>query len=590
MKISTKLTLLVFFLMFAFMCAFITQRKLEHDRLLVLLEEEHKNKENTFDKILKLRSQSLETLAYDYTMWDEMVDFVTTGDPEWAEQNIDISLVTYEADAAWVYNTSNSLVHYADKIDEPGLKEIPVIIARGDLGALFMNNPHCHFFTYTPAGLMEIRGHFIQPTVDSERKAPAEGYFFCGRLWNDAYVKNISELTETAIEVGDILKETGSSVIVPDKTEIVFLKILNDSDDKPLARLVISAESKNIANFKETSARSSMIFIFFLTGIIIVLFFSITKWISGPLRAMSEALEKKDPSYLDKVRRHRSEFGSLSNLIHEFFVQKDALNMEISEHEKTEKKLKDAYEQLKSAQVMLVQNSKMAAVGQLAGGVAHELNNPLTGVLNNVQLIKLKAKAQDKKEFEMVEFQELLDIIEKSSLRCKKIIQALLHVSRSSAEETQSISLNTVIVTVLDIISAEMKLSNISIELDLQPDLADINGEPQLLEQVILNLFSNAKWAIAKRFGKDGGVITIKTRQGPENKSVVLSFSDNGIGIPKENMANLFTPFFSTKTLGEGTGLGLAISYNIIKTHNASVTVDSRVNEGATFNIVFPRG
>jgi len=134
-----------------------------------------------------------------------------------------------------------------------------------------------------------------------------------------------------------------------------------------------------------------------------------------------------------------------------------------------------------------------------------------------------------------------------------------------------------------------MKLGNISFAKDLQSDLGNIQGDLQLLEEVILVLLSNAKWAVEKRYqNEQGGNIAIKTYQDSEKRDIIMFISDNGIGISQENIAKLFNPFFTTKKVGEGTGLGLALIQNILQKHNAHIAVESQVNVGTTFKITFP--
>ncbi len=259
---------------------------------------------------------------------------------------------------------------------------------------------------------------------------------------------------------------------------------------------------------------------------------------------------------------------------------------DITERKLAEEALKSAYEQLKSTQEKLVQSAKIASMGQLAGGVAHQLNNPLTGVLNNVQLIKMEMEIN--KDFNPNSFKELLDIIEESGLRCKKIIQSFLDMAHVSKGELRLLGLNALVERVEVIISNEMRLGNIVLLKDLQANLMSIQGDIQLLEEVILILVSNAKWAVDEKFqGQVGGSITIKTHQEAENKTVVISITDNGIGIAPENIPKMFEPFFTTKKVGEGTGLGLSLIQNIVEKHNGEITVESQVKVGTTFKISF---
>jgi signal transduction histidine kinase len=237
-------------------------------------------------------------------------------------------------------------------------------------------------------------------------------------------------------------------------------------------------------------------------------------------------------------------------------------------------------------QTQLIQIGKMAALGQLLSSVAHEINNPLTGVLNNVQLVRMMA--EEKKEFNLENFKELLNIIEESALKCTKITRSLLDFSHASKGTFQPISLNEAVEKVAGLIEQELKLQDILLQKELQLDLPLILGDSQLLQQVVFDIISNACWAIHKKSEKVGGSITIKTEYLPESKRVLLSISDTGIGIPKDNLERIFEPFFTTKAVGEGTGLGLSIVYNIVKEHKGEIKVESEVGKGTTFKIGLP--
>jgi PAS domain S-box-containing protein len=259
---------------------------------------------------------------------------------------------------------------------------------------------------------------------------------------------------------------------------------------------------------------------------------------------------------------------------------------DITELKKSEEALKIAYSKLKETQAQLIQLGKMSAVGELAGGVAHEINNPLSGILNNVQLLKMEAAM--KKDFKIDDFKELLEVIEQSALRCKTITNSLLNFSRASDGSFHPVSLNDMVEKVVGIIGHEMILENIKFEKELQPDLPLILGDPQLMQQVIFNLISNAKWAIEKKSGKEEGCVSIRSEFDPAKKLIRLYVSDTGIGISPENRAKIYEPFFTTKPVGEGTGLGLSIIYSIIKLHKGEIQLESEVNKGTTFKITFP--
>jgi signal transduction histidine kinase len=234
----------------------------------------------------------------------------------------------------------------------------------------------------------------------------------------------------------------------------------------------------------------------------------------------------------------------------------------------------------------LTQREKLVALGQLASAVAHEINNPLTGVLNNVQLIKMIA--EQKNVFSMDEFRELLDAIEESAVRCTEITKSLLDFSHAIKNNFQPFSANEMIEKAAVSIRDEFKPLNISVEKDLAPEIPLVSADAQLMQQLISDIISNAIWAIKKKSGDTQGIITFKTRYTPETKKISILISDTGIGIAGEDIAKIFSPFFTTKPSGEGMGLGLAIAHNIVKRHKGSIEVESEVNKGTTFKISLP--
>lgn len=329
---------------------------------------------------------------------------------------------------------------------------------------------------------------------------------------------------------------------------------------------------------------------FTIAGSILVVFIALlfSKLIAVPVEKLLKGVKevcagnldaKVDVQNYDEIGELAEAFNQMTENLNRMTVSRNALN-------KVYEELMLVNAELRQVQAQVVQGAKMAAVGQLAGGVAHEINNPLSGVLNNVQLIKMLA--EEKKDFNIEEFRELLSVIEGSALRCKNITQALLDFSHVSSGAYQPVSLNTLTEQVLILVEHELKLQNLPIKKELAPDLPLISGDAQLLQQVIFNFISNASWAVEKRFHKEeGGVISIKTYSEKDKGLACISVSDNGIGIAKENIERMFEPFFTTKAVGEGTGLGLSVVYNIIKIHKGTISIESEVNKGTTFRVAF---
>ncbi len=294
--------------------------------------------------------------------------------------------------------------------------------------------------------------------------------------------------------------------------------------------------------------------------------------------------------HIEELNRQQSALEERSRQVS---IEKNLLelaNAELADERKAIMNIMEDLEEtnltLRKTEATLLQSSKMAAVGQLAGGVAHELNNPLTGVLNNVQLIKMQASQSD--NFTMQDFKDMLDVVEQAASRCKHIVRALLDFSRSSTGAVQPICVNKIIEQAVLLLVQEMRLQNIQIVQELQPVLPPIVADTQLFQQVLLNLMSNAQWAIKKKGTGEGGVIMIKSGYNPQSGMVWVSARDSGIGMPQETLKRIFEPFYTTKQVGEGTGLGLAFVYNIVKQHKGDIMVESWPGEGTMFTIIIP--
>ncbi|OVE80534.1 hypothetical protein BVY03_06135 [bacterium K02(2017)] len=232
----------------------------------------------------------------------------------------------------------------------------------------------------------------------------------------------------------------------------------------------------------------------------------------------------------------------------------------------------------KQLQKRLMHSEKMAAVGTLAGGVAHEINNPLGGILAFVQLV-MRELGDDNS------CTEDLKEIEDAALRCKKIVRNLLNFSRQDFEEDMVfVDINDVINKSMSLIKINAKHNNVNINLDISDQIPHLTGDLNKLQQVILNLVTNSMHSM----NENGGELSISSFSNPENSKVFLQIKDTGHGIDQEKIDRIFDPYFTTKGQGEGTGLGLAITYKIIEEHNGKIDVESEVGIGTTVTIQFP--
>jgi signal transduction histidine kinase len=251
------------------------------------------------------------------------------------------------------------------------------------------------------------------------------------------------------------------------------------------------------------------------------------------------------------------------------------------EKQRAEEALKEAYHNLKEAQEQLIQSGKMAAMGQLAAGISHELNQPLTGIKGFTQAILMDLDKDSP-------IREDLEKIEQQAERMDKIIKNIRLFAQKAKFKLEPININQPIEDSFMLLNAQLRLHNIKVEKRLKPDLPKIKGDANQLQQVFLNLITNARDAIDALNKNSGGAITVTTDLDKGGQSIKVVFSDTGCGIKKEELSNIFNPFYTTKSPGGGIGLGLSICYRIIQDHKATIEVDSKVGQGTTFTLIFP--
>jgi two-component system NtrC family sensor kinase len=232
----------------------------------------------------------------------------------------------------------------------------------------------------------------------------------------------------------------------------------------------------------------------------------------------------------------------------------------------------------------LLQSQKLAAIGQLSAGIAHEINNPLAIIRQEAEWLRhLLQKAASLAPGEREELEGGLTQIVQQVDRCTEIIRNLLDFARKREPVIQLVDLNRIIEDMTMLVEKEAKHNNIKIVRDYAEKLPPIYSDAPQLRQVVLNLLTNASHAVVK-----DGTITITTRPG-EDGSVHLMITDTGSGIAPENLGKIFDPFFTTKPEGQGTGLGLSICHGIIQRLGGEITVQSIVGQGTTFTIILPR-
>lgn len=364
-------------------------------------------------------------------------------------------------------------------------------------------------------------------------------------------------LTENLYRYQSLIKQIGSEPFQTSRQEKIENQIRRDGEK--LVEEAVSILAKQRQKTANTLRHSQHIPVFFLVALLTLALYiihQIANKIVAPLVYLEQMTQKIA----------RGNFSPVSVNHH--------LGAEISHFAGA---LNSMAQELMQRQEELCQSRKMAAIGTLTSGIAHELNNPI----NNISL-STESYLEDYQRLSDEEKLDLVRDISSNAERTAEIVRNLLDFSRSGEPVLQPVSLNEIISATVKLVKNQFTLRGIKLELAIPDDLPKIKGESRSLEQVFLNLILNSVQAMP-----GGGKITIKAKE--DSNFVKIDVADTGIGIPPENLHHIFEPFFTTKGVGRGTGLGMSVTYGIIKKHSGNIRVTSTPNIGTTFSIDLPK-
>lgn len=316
-----------------------------------------------------------------------------------------------------------------------------------------------------------------------------------------------------------------------------------------------------------------------LGGIILIIIVAVyqAKKISTPLRKLQEVAKKiEDGDYKQQfIVKAPREIEKLSASLNQMAKQLDQEKMELEAWgEKLGKKVEQRTDEIKKIHSQLFRSEKLASLGKLAAGVAHEINNPLTGILTNSSLLLDDLPENDPNR-------EDVEVIVKETIRCREIVKRLLDFARQTKPLKELVDVNGIIESIVLLVRNQTSFRNIIVQKNLSDKLPAIMADRDQIQQVFINIIINAAEAMPK-----GGTLTIDTLLSSPEDFINIKFTDTGHGIPEHLREKIFDPFYTTKE--NGTGLGLSISYGIIEQHGGEINVDSISGEGTTFTIKLP--
>jgi two-component system NtrC family sensor kinase len=330
--------------------------------------------------------------------------------------------------------------------------------------------------------------------------------------------------------------------------------------------------------------RNKVVYSFFGIGVLgvlvaLLLSFFITTGIIRPLREMVASTRKIAEGDLshEVPLTSQDEIGQLAESFNHMLVSLKEARQEVEDYGRVlEEKVEERSQQLRQIQAKLMQAEKLASLGRLASGVAHEINSPLNGILALSHLLMRRLKDQP-------DLQKELEIIVKEATRVSAIVRGLLDFSRESKPQKRPCNVNQLILHTLSLVEGQAVFQNIRVVRNLGAQVPILLLDGNQIQQVFMNILLNAADAMANQ-----GTLTITSSHAPGDSFVQVKFTDTGCGIPEGNLNKIFDPFFTTKADKKGTGLGLAVSYGIIDRHRGRIEVQSEVGRGTTVAIHLP--
>ncbi len=459
-------------------------------------------------------------------------------------------------------NQRDGLYHIITEMaDEPGMVRIRIINDQGRIS-----------FSSDPAEITK----FVDRNMKAQDAAPAGG--------NAIELSNLKQSfrtyrlpnNERALGVIDPIENSSacsSAECHAHPAEVRTLGILDTN-------ISLASSERNVA---ESTHQVLIYTALAVLGVAILISAFVRHMLGGPLRALTEGTHRLGSGDLGYQIPMQSsgELQDLANSFNTMSCQIQEAHNEINAWNHTlEERVEQKTRELSGAQEEMLRVERMASIGKLAAVVAHEINNPLAGILTYCKLLKKRLSREAEPNVENV---SMLDLMESESRRCGEIVKNLMTFARPTSMNMEPSNLNAVIDRCVRLVQHQLTLKGVELHLDLFQDLPAVRCDPGQIEQVILALVMNAIDALP-----NGGNLSLASRTSANFESVQMEVRDDGVGMPREVLGKMFEPFFTTKEHGRGLGLGLAISRNIVDRHGGRIDVVSEPSHGTTFTITLP--
>ena len=531
---------------------------------------ETKEKLEAFKDVVALKSEFYKKFAYNYSYWDELVNFLHTKNKKWAVENLDSGLEDFNATAMFVLDTEKNIVYQISK--EGSLKNPFEFI---DKTKIETTNPlFTHFYKKTPIGIVEFFGAPIQKSADTKRETTPYGYLLIAKKWDEKYLKTIGDLGQLHLRLEDINEKYHT-----DEYRIYTDIILKDEHGRHILNLCVENENPVSKTINEYATRSLILNTIVALMFIFILILFTTTNVSIPLSDISDALRKKSPKPIKKYLTKKNEYGEISSLIVDFFQKEtelEELNTTLKERVEAE------VEKNKQKEQLIYQQSKQAAMGQMLNNIAHQWRQPLNAVSITVGKLEYASKK---------------DILQKEDLDSSlQSIKSLVKQMSDTIDDFRNFfkpdkakgyfGLLQCLKNSTSVVFEAYESQNIKISIICDPQIECFGYERELM-QVLLVCFGNSKDAIEENGVKEGK-ITVVGKQTPHG-DVSITITDNGGGVKNEIIHDIFNPFFTTKEEGKGSGIGLYMSKQIIEQGMQGSIFAVNSTDGLSVTIEIPK-
>lgn len=529
-----------------------------------LSEEQHRSAES----LVASQGALSEAFAVSFTFWDEFVTAVQTRDKVWSDVNLRPALAAFKTDGCWVYNLDKERVYSAYSPGVPSLDDLsipPVAMDR-----LLSGSHTATFFIRTPHGPLQVYASTIHKTIDSARKGKVYGYFFSMKLWDEEELNKTQRLTGARVKLlSPAQHRLLGDVEDVDAGATSFAIPLADVSGEPVSFLQFNYRNAYVGLINQWSVRSAQGFSVIAAISFLLLLFAAVQWVLRPLQRITTALHANDSSVLIDLKRENSEFGLVSRLIDQSFIQRSQVADALRDKSEAEEKAISANQ----------------AKSEFLANMSHEIRTPMNGVMGMADLLL----EQDLPESS----RECVSIIRNSSDALLRIINDVLDFSKIEAgkldiEETE-FDLRDVVEQVAELLAISAFDKGVELACLVSESVpSPVVGDPTRIRQVLLNLVGNAI-----KFTSQGEVVITATAELVDGVAHTRLFvHDTGVGIAPERQSAIFDSFTqgdgtTTRRFG-GTGLGLTVSKGIIELMGGTVSVDSILGEGSTFTVRLP--